>query len=70
MNRAEVWNFPFNENNIQAVRFFKITSASDPVSLEIWHSLNNYILMRYAIGLSDKYGATMRAELKSYKKFN
>lgn len=68
MNRAEVWNFPFNGNNIQAVRFFKVTSPSDPVSLEIWYSLNNHIPMRYAIGLSDKYGATIKAELKSYKK--
>ncbi len=68
MNRAEVWNFPFNGNNIQAVRFVKATSPSDPVSLEIWYSITNHIPMRYVIGLSDKYGATIKAELKSYKK--
>jgi hypothetical protein len=68
MNRAEVWNFPFNGNNIQAVRFVKTTSPSDPVSLEIWYSVTNHMPMRYVIGLSDKYGATIKAELKSYKK--
>jgi hypothetical protein len=68
MNRAEVWNFPFNGNNIQAVRFVKATSPSDPVSLEIWYSVTNHMPMRYVIGLSDKYGATIKAELKSYKK--
>jgi hypothetical protein len=68
MNRAEVWNFPFNGNNIQAVRFVKVTSPSDPVSLEIWYSVTSHLPMRYVIGLSDKYGATIKAELKSYKK--
>ncbi len=68
MNRAEVWNFPFNGKNIEAVRFVKTTSPSDPVSLEIWYSTTNQLPMRYVIGLSDKYGATVRAELKSYKK--
>ena len=68
MNRAEVWNFPFNGNNIQAVRFVKVTSPSDPVSLEIWYSVTSHLPMRYVIGLSDKYGAIIKAELKSYKK--
>lgn len=68
MNRAEIWNFPFNGSNVQAVRFIKTTSPTDPVSLEIWYSITNQIPMRYVIGLSDKYGATIQVDLKSYKK--
>lgn len=70
MHKAEVWNFPLNGSNVQAVRFVKATSASDPVSLEIWYSVSNNLPIRYVIGLSDKYGATIQADLKSYKKLN
>jgi hypothetical protein len=68
MIRSEIWNFPFNGANIQAVRYVKHTSPSDPVSLEIWYSLTNQIPMRYVIGLSDKYGATIQVDLKDFKK--
>lgn len=68
MNRAEIWDFPYNGSTIKAVRYVKTISNLDPVTLEIWYSLDAQIPMRYVIGLSEKYGATIQADLKSYKK--
>jgi len=70
MNRAEIWDFPFNGKTVKAVRYVKATSNIDPVTLEIWYSIDDQMPMRYVIGLSEKYGATIRADLKSYKKIN
>jgi hypothetical protein len=66
---AEVWEFPIDGKKIKAQRFYKTTSKDDTVTFEIWFSEGRNLPLRSVIGLSDRYGATIRVDLKKIPSF-
>ena len=67
---GEVWDIAIDGKKYKARRYFKKTSKADSATFEIWIDEERKIPLRYQIGLSDAYGATMLFELNSYKKLN
>ncbi len=67
---GEVWDISINGQKYKARRYFKKTSKADSATFEIWIDEESKIPLRYQIGLSDVYGATMLFELNNYKKLN
>ena len=67
---AEVWDISIDGKKYKARRYFKKTTATDTASFEIWIDEQTKIPLRYQIGLSDKYGATMLFELNSQNILN
>jgi len=66
---AEVWEFPIDGKKVRAQRFYKTTSRDDTATFEIWFSEGRNIPLRSVIGLSDRYGATIRVDLKKIPAF-
>lgn len=67
---GEIWDISINGKKYKAKRYFKKTSKTDSATFEIWIDEESKIPLRYQIGLSDAYGASMLFELNSYKKLN
>lgn len=65
LNRGESWNFPFNGSSIKAYRYFKSVTKEDSSTLQIWLSEKGNIPLRIVIGLNERYGATIQADLKA-----
>lgn len=65
LNRGELWNFPFNGTKVRAYRYFKSTTKNDSATLEIWLTEKDNIPLRMIVGLGERYGATIQADLKS-----
>lgn len=67
---GEIWDISINGKKYKAKRYFKKTTKADSATFDIWIDEETKIPLRYQIGLSDSYGATMLFELNSYKKLN
>jgi hypothetical protein len=67
---GELWDILINGKKYKAKRYYKKTNKTDNATFEIWIDEETRIPLRYQIGLSDSYGATMLFELNSYKKLN
>jgi hypothetical protein len=67
---GEIWDISINGKKYKAKRYYKKTTKADSATFEIWIDEETKIPLRYQIGLSDTYGATMLFELNGYKKLN
>lgn len=67
---GELWDISINGKKYKAKRYYKKTTKADSTTFEIWIDEESKIPLRYQIGLSDSYGATMLFELNSHKKLN
>lgn len=67
---GELWDISINGKKYKAKRYYKKTNKTDNATFEIWVDEETRIPLRYQIGLSDSYGATMLFELNSHKKLN
>ena len=67
---GEIWDISINGKKYKAKRYYKKTTKADSATFDIWIDEESKIPLRYQIGLSDTYGATMLFELNSYKKLN
>lgn len=65
LNKAELWDFPFNGTKVKAYRYFKTVTKDDNTTLEIWFSEKDNIPLRMVVGLGERYGATIQADLKT-----
>lgn len=65
LNKAELWDFPFNGVKVKAYRYFKSVTKDDSTTLEIWFSEKDNIPLRVVVGLGERYGATIQADLKT-----
>lgn len=65
LNKGELWDFPFNGIKVKAFRYFKSTTKDDSSTLEIWLTEKDNIPLRMVVGLGERYGATIQADLKS-----
>jgi hypothetical protein len=65
LNRGESWDFPFNGSKIKAYRYFKSVTKDDSSTLQIWLSEKGNIPLRIVVGLNERYGATIQADLKA-----
>jgi hypothetical protein len=65
LNKGELWDFPFNGVKVKAYRYFKSTTKDDSATLEIWLTEKDNIPLRMVVGLGERYGATIQADLKS-----
>lgn len=66
--RGEPWDFPFDDGNIRAIRYYKITSKDDTTTFEVWFSEKEHVPLRSVIGLNTQYGATIQVDLKRIPK--
>ncbi len=64
LNKAELWDFPFNGEKVKAFRYFKSTTNDDHTTLEIWLTEKENIPLRMVVGLGERYGATIQVDLK------
>jgi hypothetical protein len=64
LNKAELWDFPFNGTKVKAFRYFKSTNHDDDATLEMWLTEKDNIPLRMVIGLGERYGATIQVDLK------
>jgi len=64
LNRGELWDFPFNGAKVKALRYFKSVTKDDSSTLEIWLTEKDNIPLRMVVGLGERYGATIQADLK------
>jgi hypothetical protein len=64
LNKAEIWDFPFNGQKVKAFRYFKSTTKDDNSTLEIWLTEKENIPLRMVVGLGESYGATIQVDLK------
>lgn len=69
LNKGEVWDFPFNGTKVKAFRYFKTVTKDDSTTLEIWFSEKDNIPLRMVVGLGERYGATIQADLKAIPNF-
>lgn len=67
---GELWDISINGKKYKAKRYYKKITKADNATFEIWIDEETKIPLRYQIGLSDTYGATMLFELNSQKKLN
>lgn len=67
---AEVSDISIDGKKYKAKRYFKKVTANDNANFEIWIDEQTKIPLRYQIGLSDKYGATLLFELSSQRSLN
>lgn len=65
LTKAELWDFPFNGIKVKAYRYFKSATKDDSSTLEIWLTEKDNIPLRMVVGLGERYGATIQADLKS-----
>ena len=65
LNKGELWDFPFNGVKVKAFRYFKSATKDDTSTLEIWLTEKDNIPLRMVIGLGERYGATIQADLKT-----
>lgn len=65
LNKGELWDFPFNGAKVKAYRYFKSTTKDDSATLEIWLTEKDNIPLRMVVGLGERYGATIQADLKT-----
>jgi hypothetical protein len=65
LNKGELWDFPFNGVKVKAYRYFKSTTKDDSATLEIWLTEKDNIPLRMVVGLGERYGATIQADLKA-----
>lgn len=65
LNKGELWDFPFNGVKVKAYRYFKSATKDDSSTLEIWLTEKENIPLRMVVGLGERYGATIQADLKS-----
>lgn len=65
LNKGEAWDFPFNGTTVKAFRYYKSTTKDDSTTLEIWLSEKDGIPLRTVVGLGERYGATIQADLKT-----
>jgi len=64
---AEISDIVLNGVTHKARRYYKLTSKNDSSKFEIWLDEISKFPLKYQIGLSDTYAATLRFELISYK---
>ncbi|SNX28773.1 Protein of unknown function [Polynucleobacter meluiroseus] len=65
LTKAELWDFPFNGIKVKAYRYFKAATKDDSSTLEIWLTEKDNIPLRMVVGLGERYGATIQADLKT-----
>lgn len=65
LTKAELWDFPFNGVKVKAYRYFKAATKEDSSTLEIWLTEKDNIPLRMVVGLGERYGATIQADLKT-----
>ena len=65
LNKGELWDFPFNGTKVKAFRYFKSATKDDSSTLEIWLTEKDNIPLRMVVGLGERYGATIQADLKT-----
>lgn len=65
LSKGELWDFPFNGVKVKAYRYFKSATKDDTSTLEIWLTEKDNIPLRMVVGLGERYGATIQADLKS-----
>ena len=65
LNKGELWDFPFNGTKVKAYRYFKSATKDDSSTLEIWLTEKDNIPLRMVVGLGERYGATIQADLKT-----
>jgi hypothetical protein len=65
LSRGELWDFPFNGAKVKAYRYFKSATKDDSSTLEIWLTEKDNIPLRMVVGLGERYGATIQADLKT-----
>jgi len=65
LSKGELWDFPFNGAKVKAYRYFKSATKDDSSTLEIWLTEKDNIPLRMVVGLGERYGATIQADLKS-----
>lgn len=65
LNKGELWDFPFNGVKVKAFRYFKSATKDDSSTLEIWLTEKDNIPLRMVVGLGERYGATIQADLKN-----
>lgn len=65
LTKAELWDFPFNGAKVKAYRYFKSATKEDSSTLEIWLTEKDNIPLRMVVGLGERYGATIQADLKN-----
>ena len=69
LNKAELWDFPFNGVKVKAYRYFKSATKDDSSTLEIWLTEKDNVPLRMVVGLGERYGATIQADLKAIPAF-
>ena len=65
IHKGELWDFPFSGTKVKAYRYFKSATKDDSSTLEIWLTEKDNIPLRMVVGLGERYGATIQADLKS-----